>query len=157
MAFLTLSRTGFENGATFDPERVLEEVRRRFPGLEQLPGDQLADRVRRAETQFASQLAADPNAATTRVVASLRRQAEQYAPAYAFLIPLANRNPVRGVARRDYIQLIFDDDLLAETRKQLMTLLRSLGPGRLTASNPDGQGELIGEITENEVGRRNES
>jgi hypothetical protein len=136
MAFLDLNLYGHASRVAFDPAKVIARARLAFPEATFLPGDQAAAEVERAERTLAPQLQSDPEGPAHQVLASLRRKACAYGPAYAFLIPQENGEPIQGLARSVNVQFLFTSPLAEATRCRLIDFLKSLGVGRLQASGP---------------------
>ena len=131
--FLKLNAYGHPRGAVFDPDFVIQNVKERFPETTVMPGDQLALSAKRA----AAEGAAD------QVVATLRRNAQAYGPAYAFEIPFPGGRSIHGRARRYDVTLSFDEPLPEELQNCLIAWLRSLGVGQLEASTETAQLRLL--------------
>jgi hypothetical protein len=120
MGFITLNRFG-EDDCVFDPETVVQRVQDAFPNVELLPGDQLAMSAERA----AAAGAAD------HVVRTLRRNQQEYGPAYAFEIPVDSGGAIQGRARRYDVTFLFQEPLAELWRQRLVGFLQSLGPGEI--------------------------
>ncbi len=125
MAVITLNRYGDLSGCVFDAATVVEKARETFPGMKQLPGDQLTLSVERAVAAGAAD----------HVVRTLRRNRQEYGPAYAFEIGTDEAVTIQGRARRYDVTFLFPDSLPEPWREQLLAFLRSLGPGRLESDN----------------------
>ena len=76
MGFIKLNRYGDSSGCAFDSAAVVEKARQTFPGVQVLPGDPLALAAERAAASGAAE----------HVVRSLRRNEQDYGPAFAFEI-----------------------------------------------------------------------
>jgi hypothetical protein len=133
MGFLKLNVYGHPSGAVFDPDRVIQKVKERFPETKVVPGDQLALSAERAAA----------GGAADQVVATLRRTAQSYGPAYAFEIPIPGGRSIHGRARRYDISLLFDDPLPEELRSRFIEWLKSFGVGKLEASTETSQTEIL--------------
>ena len=131
MAVFNLNLYRHPSGVAFDPDKVLHKARAFFPEADMLPGDQLANEVQFAERFFAQELASDPTSSARYVIGSLRRKAQSYGPAYAFVIPRQDGSPIRGLARSVNVQFLVDEPLSEGMRDRLLGFLRSLGVGRL--------------------------
>jgi hypothetical protein len=90
MGYITLNRFGDPSGSVFDPEAVLQKVRESFAGVKVLPGDQLALSAERAAVAGAAE----------HVVRALRRNQQEYGPAYAFEISSNGVTKIQGRVRR---------------------------------------------------------
>src|SRR5580693_565414 len=121
MGFITLNRHGDPSGCVFDPASVVEKARQTFPGVTILSGDQLASSVERAVAAGAAD----------HVVRTLRRNQQEYGPAYAFEIATDGTGTIQGRARRYDVTFLFPDSLPEPWRQRLLDRLRGLGPGRL--------------------------
>jgi hypothetical protein len=144
VSFLLLTLYKHPSGAILDPELVIRALRAYFPEAEVLPGDQLAAEADRAEAFLADRFRANPEAPARRVVASLRRKAETYGPAYAFRIARPGGSPIRGTARRYDLIFLFDEPLSPEFRQRVLTFLKSFGVGRLEdATSEKPQSEVL--------------
>src|SRR5207302_6867209 len=117
MGFMKLNRSGDPSGCVFDAAAVVEKARQTFPGVHVLPGDQLALAAERA----AAMDAAD------HVVRTLRRNQEDYGPAYAFEIGIEGPGTIQGRARRYDVTFLFADPLAEEWRQRLLAFLQGLG------------------------------
>lgn len=120
MGFLKLNRYGDSRGDVFDPDAVVQRLRQTFANVKVLAGDQL-------------ELSADRAAAASapeHVVRTLRRNQEEYGPAYAFEIGI-DRGTIQGRARRFDVTFLFTDSLPESWRQRLLAFLRSLGSGKI--------------------------
>jgi hypothetical protein len=86
-----------------------------------LPGDQLALSAERA----------DALGAADHVVRTLRRNQQDYGPAYAFEIGIGGGGTIQGRARRYDVTFLFADSLAEEWRQRLLAFLQGLGAGRI--------------------------
>jgi len=125
MGFLKLNRYGDPTGVVFDPEAIIEKVRRDFAGVEILPGDQLALSAKNAASAGVAE----------HVVKALDRNQKSYGPAYAFEIPIKGHSPIQGRARRFDVTFIFAEPLPSDWRNRLMAFLQELGPGKLECAD----------------------
>lgn len=121
MGFIKLNRYDDPSGCVFDPASVLAKAREAFANVQVLPGDQLALSAQRA----AAGRAAD------RVVQTLRRNQQEYGPAYAFEIGCEGPETIHGRARRYDVTFLFADPLDEAWRLRLLAFLQSLGPGKI--------------------------
>ncbi len=134
MGFLKLNRYGDTSGLVFDPDVVVQKAREAFPKIKVVPGDQLALSTDRAAVEGAAD----------HVVQALRRNQENYGPAYAFEIPLNAGEVIQGRARRYDVSFIFPDPLPEKWHKRLFAFLTGLGPGKMEAAetaDPPATGE----------------
>jgi hypothetical protein len=129
---LSLHRHG--SGVAFDPQKVIVKARAWFPEADFLPGDKAAEEVHRAETLFAEELRQNPAGPGSSVIASLRRRAYSFGPAFAFRIPQTGQDPVRATARGSGVHFVFDEPITEVLRDRILGFLRSLGIGRLEAA-----------------------
>jgi hypothetical protein len=127
MGFIKLNRYGDPSSVDFDPASVVDKVREAFASVRVTPGDQLALGADRA----AAEGAAD------QVVRTLRRNQQEYGPAYAFEIGTTEGAAIQGRARRYDVTFLFADPLAPEWRTRLLAFLKSLGQGRIEASAED--------------------
>jgi hypothetical protein len=121
MGFMRLNRYGDPSGCVFDAAAVVEKARETLPGVRVLPGDPLALAAERA----AALGAAD------HVVRTLRRNQQDYGPAYAFEIDTEGPGTIQGRARRYDVTFLFADPLAEEWRQRLLDFLQGLGAGRI--------------------------
>ena len=121
MGFIKLNRFGDPEGCSFDPAAVVELARRTFPAVLVLPGDQLALSAERAAASGAAE----------HVVATLRRNQQEYGPAYAFEIGLEGGGTIHGRARRYDVTFVYAEPLPNEWRQRLIAFLQGLGTGRI--------------------------
>jgi hypothetical protein len=121
MGFMKLNRYGDPSGCVFDVAAAVEKARQTFPGMQVLPGDPLA---------LAAERAADLGAAD-HVVRTLRRNQQDYGPAFAFEIGLEGGGTIQGRARRYDVTFLFADPLAEEWRQRLLAFLQGLGAGRI--------------------------
>jgi hypothetical protein len=143
MGFLNLTLYKHLSRMAFEPDKVIERVKAAFPAVTVLPGDQLAEEVKRAEAFLAEELKQNPTGPARRVIESLRRKAQTYGPAYAFHLPAPGGGQIKGLARSVGVEFHFDDSLPQETRQRLIEFLKSLGVGKLECSTPDRQSEVL--------------
>jgi hypothetical protein len=127
MGFIKLNRYGDPSGGIFDAHAVVDKVRETFPSVTILSGDQLALSAERA----ASLGAAD------HVIRTLRRNQQEYGPAYAFEIDIPGGGTIQGRARRYDVTFLFADPLAEEWRQRLLGFLQSLAPGKIECSSND--------------------
>jgi hypothetical protein len=127
MGFIKLNRHGDPSGCVFDTAEVIAKVRETFPDVNLLPGDQLALNAERAAA----------SGAADHVVGTLRRNQQEYGPAYAFEIGMEGSGTVCGRARRSDVTFLFTDPLAEEWRLRLRAFLHSLGAGRIEQSADD--------------------
>jgi hypothetical protein len=120
MGFMTHNRFGDPSLGMFDPATTVDQLRAAFPEIRLLPGDQLALSADRAEAGGFPDL----------IVRTLRRNQQEYGPAYAFEIDLPEQRKIRGNARRYDVTFLFDDSLDEDWRQRLSDFLHSLGGGR---------------------------
>ncbi|HYV37749.1 MAG TPA: hypothetical protein VE988_18840 [Gemmataceae bacterium] len=121
MGFIKLNRYADASGRTFDPGEVVAKARAAFSDLKVLPTDQLALGADRAAD------AASPE----HVVRTLRRNQQEYGPAYAFEFDIEGGGRIQGRARRYDVTFHFAVPLTEEWRQRLLTFLQGLGPGRM--------------------------
>jgi len=121
MGFIKLNRFGDSSGHVFDPDIILQRVRHTFTNVKVSPGDQLALSTERA----AAAGAAD------HVVSALRRNQQDYGPAYAFEIPIDSGGSIQGRARRYDITFLFHEPLTEDWRQRLLGFLKGLGAGKI--------------------------
>jgi hypothetical protein len=121
MGFMKLNRYGDPSGCVFDVAAVVEKARQTFPDVQVLPGDPLARAAERA---------ADLGAAD-HVVRTLRRNQQDYGPAYAFEIGAEGPGTIQGRARRYDVTFLFPEPLAEEWRQRLLDFLQDLGAGRI--------------------------
>lgn len=121
MSFIKLNRYGEPSGGVFDAAAVVEKARETFPEVEVLPGDQLALSAERAAAEGAAE----------QVVRTLRRNQQDYGPAYAFTIIAEGGEAIQGRARRYDVTFLFSDALSVKWRQRLLDFLKSLGAGRI--------------------------
>jgi len=130
MAFMELNRFKDLDAGVFDPGLIIEQLRMAFPTVRVLPGDQLALQAQRAEEFGAADL----------VVRTLRRNQQEYGPAYAFEISADGAQNIRGTARRYDVTFLFDHALSEAWHERLLSFLRTLGAGEVNdtwrATNP---------------------
>jgi hypothetical protein len=127
MGFIKLNRYGNLSGSVFDPGAVVEKVRATFADVRVVPGDQLALSAERA----AALGAAD------HVVRTLRRNQQDFGPAFAFAIGIEGPGTIQGRARRYDVTFLFADPLTEEWRQRLLAFIHSLGPGRIEETTED--------------------
>jgi hypothetical protein len=70
-------------------------------------------------------------AAPEHVVRTLRRNQQEYGPAYVFAIGGSGQGPIQGRVRRYDVTFSFADSLTDEWRWRLRAFLDSLGPGKI--------------------------
>jgi len=121
MGFIKLNRFDDPCGGVFDPAAVVDMARQTFPGVQVLPGDQLALSAERAATAGAAD----------HVVQTLRRNQQEYGPAYTFEIGTNGGDKIEGRARRYDVTFLFSDPLANEWRQRLLAFLQGLGAGRI--------------------------
>lgn len=120
MGFVKLNRYGDASDSVFDPQLVLEKVRESFADVKVMPGDQLALSAERAAA----------SSAAGHVVRTLRRNQEEYGPAYAFQISI-DGGTIQGRARRYDVTFLFADPLPEPWRQRLVAFLQRLGTGTI--------------------------
>ena len=121
MGFMKLNRYGDPSGCVFDAAAVVEKARETFTGVRVLAGDPLALAAERAATMGAAD----------HVVRTLRRNQQDYGPAYAFEIGIEGPGTIQGRARRYDVTFLFADPLAEEWRQRLLGFLQDLGAGRI--------------------------
>jgi len=124
MGLIQLNRYGDPRAGVFDPEAVVEKVRETFADVTVLPGDQLALSAERAAA----------SGAADHVVRTLRRNQQDFGPAFAFAIRIEGPATIQGRARRYDVTFLFPDPLAEEWRQRLVRFLQSLGSGRIEQS-----------------------
>ena len=132
MGFLNLDLYRHPSGKRFDPEKVIQRVKAAFPETRILPGDQLAEAVRRAEASGAPHQIVDSLAASQRPTGLL-----------TLLKYPCRRLGSSGGWRAVGVQFLFDESLPEAVRARLIDFLKSLGLGRLEASTSAGQGQIV--------------
>ncbi len=147
MGMYNLSLFRHSSGVAFDPHRVIAKARAWFPEAVFLPGDKAAEELHHAEAFFAEELRKDPDGPGSNVIASLRRKAYSYGPAFAFRIPVEGGDPVRATARTSGVHFLFQEPLAEPLRERLLGFLRSLGVGRLdTAVEGKRSPHVLGDL-----------
>lgn len=121
MGFIKLNRYGDPSGSAFDAAAVVEKARKAFSDVHVLPGDQLALSAERAAA----------SGVADHVVRTLRRDQQEYGPAYAFEIGAEGGETIQGRARRYDVTFLFPDSLEAKWRQRLRDFLQGLGTGRI--------------------------
>jgi hypothetical protein len=138
MGFLKLNIYGHPSGAVLDPDQILQKVKEIFPETRVVPGDQLTLSAERAAA----------GGAAGQVVATLRRNAQSYGPAYAFEIPLPEGRSMQGRARRYDVTLLFDEPLPEELRNRFIEWLKSFGVGKVEASTDTAETAILWDVGE---------
>ena len=121
MSYMKLNRYGDPTSEVFDPAAVIEKARQAFPDVQVMPGDQLALAADRAEAAGAAE----------HVVRTLRRNQQEFGPAFSFEIGIGGGKVIQGRARRYDVTLLFPESLSGEWRQQVSDFLRGLGAGRI--------------------------
>jgi hypothetical protein len=124
MAFLKLNRYGDPGRGDFDPAAVIEKACQTFTDVHVLPGDALAMSAERASALGAAD----------HVVRTLRRNQQEFGPAYAFEIAIEGGGTIHGRARRYDVTFLFPDPLSEEWHERLLAFLQGLGAGRIEES-----------------------
>jgi hypothetical protein len=116
----------------FEPEKVLRQLQRAFPGVEIDPTDHQRVRLLR-ELEFWSQGGRESEVRETLVRQSWGLY-QTNGPTYRFVVPFPSGHRVGGGARRLSVYFRLPPDLPPEHREQLLTFLRSLRMGEPTLS-----------------------
>ena len=127
MGFMKLNRYGDPSGCVFDAAAVVQKASETFPGVRVLAGDPLALAAERAAA----------SGAADHVVRTLRRNEQEYGPAYAFEIGIDGGGTIQGRARRYDVTFLFADSLAEEWRQRLLGFLQLLGSGRIEEAVDD--------------------
>jgi hypothetical protein len=147
MPYLGLRLYRHPSGAVLDPAAVIQKLQKSFPEATLVPGDQLALRAERAEAFLGNELRANPEGPGRTVVETLRRNAREFGPAYAFEIPLACGQKIRGTARRFDVTFLLDQPFPDDVRQRLLAFLQSFGVGWIEASVPGRrQSEILADM-----------
>jgi hypothetical protein len=121
MGFIKVNRYGDPRALPFDPAAVVEKACQQFTDVKVLSGDQLA---------LAAEKAAAMGAAD-HVVRTLRRNQQDYGPAFAFEFCTDDGKTIQGRARRFDVTFLFADPLPEEWRQRLLAFVQGLGGGRI--------------------------
>lgn len=103
----------------FDHAEALARLHEHFPDVVQLPGDQLAEEVRRAVELGAADV----------VVRSLREKASRLGPCYGFNLSVPSGVRIMGHVRKYDITFSTKASLSEEDQKPILEYLRSFGRG----------------------------
>jgi hypothetical protein len=151
--FLELLLYRHPSGAILNPKQAVERLKHAFPEVEFQPGDQLELSVARLEQATAEERARNPASPLHNVLASERRKAQTFGPAYAFQFPDDAPRHLRGRVRPFDIAFLYDTPLDKAIQKRILAFLLSFGVGWIKQSVADSrQSEILHDLPGVETG-----
>ncbi|WP_435020421.1 hypothetical protein TA3x_001820 [Tundrisphaera sp. TA3] len=115
--------------ACFDPEKVIDRLRERFPGAVVDPTDQAEREVARIDA-FVGEAPADDEAMRA-VRRQVRGKARRNGPVYRFQIDDGQGGSIEGRSSRYTVEFWADQAIGDDLRGRIVDFLRSLGLGKV--------------------------